>query len=78
MGPFETAVLIVAIIMAAKVLTARFGMKEDEEGNVVPIDKADTEELRAEMRKLKERVAVLERLATDSSSALAREIDNLR
>jgi hypothetical protein len=38
----------------------------------------EAERLRAELKALKDRVAVLERLATDSSSALEREFDRLR
>jgi hypothetical protein len=38
----------------------------------------EAERLRAEVKSLKDRVAVLERLATDSTSALEREFDKLR
>jgi len=38
----------------------------------------EAERLRAEVKSPKDRVAVLERLATDSTSALEREFDKLR
>lgn len=38
----------------------------------------DTDRLREEVKQLKERVAVLERLATDSTTALEREFEKLR
>ena len=64
MGPFEMVVAIVAITAIASVIRARYGV--------------DTERLRAEVKALKERVAVLERLATDGSTALEREFEKLR
>jgi hypothetical protein len=38
----------------------------------------EAERLRAEVKALKDRVAVLERLATDSSTALEREFEKLK
>lgn len=43
-----------------------------------PADDAEKQRLREEVQALKERVAVLERIATDSGSNLAREIEQLR
>lgn len=41
-------------------------------------DDAENQRLREEVRALKDRIAVLERIATDSSTSLDREIEALR
>lgn len=87
MNVFEMVVLIVAISAVASVLRARYGIvrrgrgRHAEEvyvGKTLP--DPDTDRMRDEIRTLKERIAVLERLATDTSSAvqLDREIEKLR
>lgn len=43
-----------------------------------PADDAEARRLRDEVRSLKERIAVLERIATDHSTSLDREIESLR
>ena len=86
MNPFEMVVLIVAIMAVAGVMRARYGAPrtgrfmrrhrawQDENQAEDP----EKEMLRDEVKELKERVAVLERIATDSSSSLEREIEQLR
>ncbi|TVV73365.1 hypothetical protein [Sphingomonas solaris] len=83
MNPFEMVVLIVAIAAVAGVFKAKYGIRRDSLGNDLPADAApdpDTARLRDELRTLKERVAVLERIATDGdrTHALDREIEALR
>lgn len=84
MNPFEMVVAIVAITAVASVIRAKFGAggrRWRHHGHhpfTAPVDTAETEQLRADVRALKDRVAVLERLATDSSAALEREFDKLR
>ena len=73
-------VLIVMMVMIAGVLRARYraGHRiegEDEGGRPSRIEARRTEE---EMRALKERVAVLERIATDRNHRLEEEFDRLR
>ena len=81
MNPFEMVVLIVAIVMVASVVKARYGVTRDKHGNEV-INRPDPEagRLKDEIVQLKERIAVLERLATDDNGArqLDREIEKLR
>jgi len=82
MNPFEMVVAIVAITAIASVIRAKYGVVrrhkgEDFVGRAAQPD-PESERLREEVRKLKERVAVLERLATDSTSALDREFDKLK
>lgn len=71
MNPFEMVVLIVAIVMIASVL--RRGRNR-----LGPGQGADSEALHAEVARLKDRVEVLERIATDGSRRLSDEIEDLR
>lgn len=87
MNPFEMVVLIVAITAFASIFRAKYGVirrgrgRHAEEvfvGKTLP--DPDTDRMRDEIKTLKERIAVLERLATDTNSAVAldREIEKLR
>lgn len=87
MNPFEMALGIVIVVTIGRVLSAKYGVpyrsrRERREGlmsqNALP--DPDAERMRDEIRTLKERIAVLERLATDDNSAAAldREIEKLR
>lgn len=82
MNPFEMVVAIVAIGAIASVLRAKFGVVRTHKGEqyVGRPDQSnpEAERLREEVKQLKERVAVLERLATDSTSALDREFEKLK
>lgn len=77
MNPFEMVVLIVAMVMIASVLRAR--IQSHRRGGVVdPAERAETLRLRDEVKDLKERLHVLERIATEKESSLGRQIDELR
>ena len=80
MGPFEMVVAIVAITAIASIVRAKYGVVRHSKGEALLQRGPDpeTERLRAEMKALKDRVAVLERLATDGSTALEREFEKLR
>lgn len=84
MNPFEMVVLIIAIVMITSVIKTRIrakhGIIEDEYGSQTIAAEPDAARLRDEVKGLKERIAVLERLATDDNSAksLDREIEKLR
>jgi hypothetical protein len=81
-------VAIIAIITIGKIIQskqqAKYGIVEDKDmlGNKTQrlIGNADTQALQNEITELKERIKVLERIATDNSSALevSREIEALR
>lgn len=77
-NPFSMVVAIVLIVSVAGVLRAKYRVGRDKHGNDVVLRDPDADRLRDEVKALKERVAVLERLATDSSSALDREFELLR
>jgi hypothetical protein len=83
-----TAVLIVAIVMFAGVIRAIFGVGyhgrrgrrgrgRDEEA-LPPRDEGETIRLREEVKMLKERLAVIERITVEKENSLAREIEQLR
>ena len=87
MNPFEMVVWIIAIIAVIAVLRARYGTawtpgqrmrRRDGWHHEEQAEDPEKEMLRAEVQELKERVAVLERIATDSGTSLAHEIEKLR
>jgi len=80
-----TAVLIVAIVMLAGVIRAMYGVgrhgRRDRFGRdeaLPPRDDAETMRLREEVKSLKERLAVIERITVEKENSLAREIEQLR
>ena len=79
MGPFEMVIGIVLITAVAGIVRAKMGIRRDYKGNELPLrDDAETERLRAEVRQLKERLAVIERITVEKESSLEREIESLR
>jgi hypothetical protein len=88
MDPFEMVVAIIAIVTIGKVLSSRYKAKhgilevEDEDGYVQQrlAKDPDSDKMRDEIKALKDRIQVLERIATDNNSAtdLNRQIEELR
>ena len=83
--PFTMVVAIIAIVTVGKVLSARYkaqnGIVEDEDGNQQRIAAdPDSSRMGDEIKMLKERIQVLERIATDDVSAndINRQIEQLR
>ena len=77
MNPFTMVVCIVLIVAISRVLRARY----QAQGSLsAPADTADTLRLRDEVRQMKERIQVLERVITDNHKSvdLDREIERLR
>ena len=74
-NPFEMVVLIVALVMFAGVMRARYGhRRRNEEAAENP----ETLRLREEVAQLKDRLAVLERITVEKENSLEREIERLR
>jgi uncharacterized protein YlxW (UPF0749 family) len=72
-------VAIVAIVMLAAVLKARFhGGRRRGAVEADPQERAETLRLRDEVKQLKDRLHVLERIATERENSLSREIEELR
>jgi len=72
MNVYTMVVLIVAFAMMGSVLKAYYSNRQPR------TDDAEAERLRAEVKRLHERLAVLERIATDRENSLEREIEQLR
>ncbi len=71
-------VLIIAIIMVAVVMKARYRHIERKESNATPLQLADNARLEEEVKALKQRLQTLERIAVDKENSLSREIESLR
>ena len=69
-------VLIVTVVMIAGVLRARY--KSHSRPDIDPAEKAEAIRLREEVKQLKDRLHVLERITTDRENSLTREIEELR
>jgi hypothetical protein len=80
MNPYEMVVLIILIVTVGRIFTSRRRAPKDSIVANIVEPAADTKRTQDEIRVLKERIAVLERIATDNSSAVAldREIEKLR
>jgi tetrahydromethanopterin S-methyltransferase subunit B len=75
-----TAVLIVAIVMIASIVRARYGYSRHgrRSTGITAEEHAENLRLRDEVKELKERLKVLERIAVDKENSLSREIESLR
>jgi uncharacterized protein YlxW (UPF0749 family) len=77
-------VMIVAIVTVGNIVRAKMGIQKDGRGNDYvandPTASAEARRLEQEVRTLKDRIAVLERVITDNHStvSLDREIEKLR
>ncbi|TPG13830.1 hypothetical protein EAH87_17075 [Sphingomonas koreensis] len=73
-------VLIVAIVIVGRIIQANIRAGHTRKGVDDAAETVENRQLRGEVQTLKERIAVLERLATDdnSSARLDREIEKLR
>ena len=78
MGPFEMVVAIVLIVTIAGVWKAKHGIRTDKHGNEHFVDHAENQRLRDEVKQLKDRLAVLERITIEKENSLEREIEKLR
>lgn len=85
MNQFEMVALIVIVVMIASIvktaIRAKHGITRRGDREVfVPQADPEADRLRDEVKVLKDRIAVLERLATDNNRAidLDREIEKLR
>lgn len=74
MNPFEMVVLIVLIVTIGQVLRARVGRGKQ----IRLADDPEAVRMREEVVKLRDRVAVLERIATEKNHLLEQEFERLR
>lgn len=82
MDPFSMVVAIVLIATVGSIFRAKHGMGRFRRGQefMAPHSSNETQALLAEIRTLKDRIQVLERIATDNNRALGldAEIQRLR
>ena len=92
MNPFEFVLAIIVIVSVVRVIRYRMGDRDAFQKPWIPrrgdggrqgfVDDGesdgDTRRLRDEVRQLKDRIHVLERIAVDKENSLARQIDDLR
>ena len=81
MNQFEMVVLIVAIVMFASVMRARYagGRRRGRiDRGEAPAAIAENNRLKEEVQALRDRIAVLERITIEKESSLEREIEKLR
>ena len=80
MNQFEMVAIIVVAVMIASVFKARYGYgRRNRGGNQVSAEEhAETLRLRDEVKQLKERIHVLERIAVEKEDTLTRQIEELR
>jgi len=74
-------VLIVAIVMFASIIRARYGYgrhRQRGDSAISPEEQGENLRLREELKELKERLKVLERITVDKENSLAKEIESLR
>ena len=75
------AVLIVAIVMIASIIRASIGgarHRHRRGETTLPAENGENARLRDEVKVLKERLAVLERITVEKENSLEREIEALR
>ena len=73
-------VLIVAIVMVASIIRAKYGYGRHGRriDSTSPEDRAENLRLRDEVKELKERLKVLERITVEKENSLSRQIEELR
>ena len=79
MNQYEMVVLIVFIVMVASVLKSRVhGGRRRGTPAIDPAEQAENLRLRDEVKQLKDRIHVLERIAVEKEDTLSRQIEELR
>jgi uncharacterized protein YlxW (UPF0749 family) len=79
MNQYEMVALIVVVVMVTGVIRSIFGARRPRKGERLPVrDDAETNRLRDEVRQLKERLQVIERITVEKENSLEREIERLR
>ena len=78
MNPFEMVAIIVVAVMIASVLRAKYGHSRHRGLEADPREQAENVRLRDEVKELKERIKVLERITVEKENSLSRQIEELR
>jgi hypothetical protein len=78
MNPFEMVAIIVVAVMIASVLRAKYGHSRNRGVEADPREHAENIRLREEVKELKERIKVIERITVEKENSLSRQIEELR
>ena len=79
MNQFEMIAIIVVAVMIASVFKSRFSHRRGRDSeSLTAQETAENLRLREEVKGLKERIHVLERIAVEKEDTLTRQIDELR
>jgi len=85
-NPFEMVVAIILIVTIGSIVRAKYGYGRfgrhgrdgEREGLMSGQEHAENLRLRDEVKELKERLKVLERITVEKENSLSREIESLR
>ena len=79
MNPFEMVAIIVVAVMVTSVLRAKYSHRRNDDASLPSAaEQAETLRLRDEVKELKERLKVLERITVDKENSLSKQIEELR
>ena len=81
MNPPEFVIVIIAMVFIFSIVKHKMGIPSRsmrEMRGDAPIDGPETLRLRDEVRELKERIKVLERITVEKENSLVKEIESLR
>lgn len=81
MNPFEFVLLLLGMIFVFQIIKHKAGIRGRRRHGALQGPEEETAEnrmLRDEVRQLKERIQVLERITVEKENSLAREIEDLR
>ena len=81
MNPFEFVLAVLLMVFVFTIIRHKMGIpvrSMREMRGDPPADTTETVRLREEVRELKERIKVLERITVEKENSLAKEIESLR
>ncbi len=78
LGPAEILIIILLVTTFAALTKAKRAQLRNQEPTSRPMHDQEKQRLHEEVRSLKDRIAVLERITVEKESPLEREIERLR
>jgi hypothetical protein len=80
MNPFEFVLAVLFMVFVFTIIRHKLGIpvRSMRQMRGEPEDSQETQRLREEVRTLKDRLQVLERITVDKENSLAKEIESLR
>jgi uncharacterized protein YlxW (UPF0749 family) len=82
MNPFEFVLVLMAMMFLFTIVRHKMGIPvrsmRQMRGDDPVVDTQETQRLREEVKELKERIKVLERITVEKENSLAKEIESLR